>query len=150
MSLKNDPHRLVLANYPVRFTTRVLYSDMDAFRHVNNGATGRYFEEARASLSIRVFGVESLINPPEGLIVLFAGTVMDYLAQAYYPGEVEIGSAITKIGTSSFTQAQAAFQGGKCFALAQAAMVKSLHGKAEPLTEAERAAMRGLMLGEAT
>ena len=146
MSLKDEPGRLIAENYPVRFDTRVLYSDMDAFRHLNNGATGRYFEEARATLNIRVFGVDCMIDPPDGLQLLFASINLDFLEQAYYPGQVEICTAITKIGNSSFTQAQAAFQNGRCFALAQAAMVKARYGRPEPLTEAERAAMRNLLL----
>ena len=145
MSLKDELARLEPANYPMRFTTRVLYSDMDAFRHLNNGATGRYFEEARATLNILVFGVDCMIDPQDGLQLLFASTQMDFLAQAHYPGEVEICGGIVRIGNSSFTQAQAGFQGQKCFALAQGVMVKAHHGKPMALTEAERAAMQRVM-----
>jgi acyl-CoA thioester hydrolase len=121
---------------------------MDAFRHLNNGATGRYFEEGRATLNIRIFGVDCMINPPDGLQLLFASTTTDYLLQAYYPGKVEICTGIAKIGNSSYAVAQAAFQNGKCFALSQAAMVKARHGRPELLSETERAAMRKLHFPE--
>lgn len=49
MGLKDDPMRLIRDLYPMRFITRILYSDMDAFRHLNNGATGRYLEEGRSA-----------------------------------------------------------------------------------------------------
>jgi acyl-CoA thioester hydrolase len=147
MEQKDDQRRRDLANYARRFSHRIIYSDMDAFRHLNNGATGRYFEEGRADLNIAIFGVECMIDPPEGQQLLFANVVTDYLAQAHYPGSVEVGSAIGRIGSSSFVMSQACFQNGACFALSQAVMVKARHGKPEPLTPAEREAMAALSFG---
>ena len=146
MALKGDPARQQADAYPLRFTTRILYSDMDAFRHLNNGATGRYFEEGRADLNMRVFGVACMIDPPRGLQLLFATTTVDYVRQAHYPGEAEIATGVVRIGGSSYVIAQAAFQNGQCFALAEAVMVKAIDGRPAPLTEAEREAIGGLTL----
>ncbi len=146
MTAKHDPARLIADNYPVRFEARLLFRDMDALRHLNNGATGAYFEEARATLNSLVFGVERMLNPPPGLQLLLVSNNMDFLQQAYYPGQVDIGSAIIKIGNSSYTQAHAGFQNGVCFALAEAVMVKARYGRPEALTEAERGALQGLTL----
>ncbi len=143
MALHDDPARLDIANYPLRYTSRVLFADMDGFRHLNNVAIARFFEEGRAAGMIEAFGIESLLNPPEGRIMLLASNTIDYIAQAYYPGEVEVGSSILRVGGSSFLLAQAAFQNGKCFALANGTMVKALHNKADPLTEDERAKLHG-------
>jgi len=149
VALKDDPARLLVDSYPLRFGTRILYSDMDAFRHLNNGATGRYLEEGRADLNIRVFGVECMIDPPGGLQLLFATVTIDYVRQAHYPGEVEVCTGVARVGGSSYVLAQAAFQKGECFALAEAVMVKAIEGKPTRLSDAERAAIEGLQLRKA-
>lgn len=139
MALKDDTRRLDLASYPLQFDTRVLYADMDGFRHLNNGATGRYFEEGRADLNIRVFGKECMIDPPAGMQLLFATVTVDFLLQGYYPGVVTVASGLSSLGRSSYVVAQAAFQNGACFALAEAVMVKAIDGRPAPLTDDERA-----------
>ncbi len=146
MALKDDSRRLDIASYPLRFDTRVLYADMDAFRHVNNGATGRYLEEGRADLNMRVFGNACMIDPPEGMQLLFATVTVDYLLQAYYPGQVTIASGLTSLGRSSYVIAQAAFQNGACFALAEAVMVKAIDGRPAALTDAEREGLAAFLL----
>jgi acyl-CoA thioester hydrolase len=80
---------------------------------------------------------------------LLAAIAIEYVAQGYYPGEVEIGSGVARIGRTSFAVAHAAFQNGRCIALAESRMVKALGGRPEPLNEAERSASRGLMLARA-
>jgi acyl-CoA thioester hydrolase len=146
VALKDDPTRQDADRYPLRYTTRILYSDMDAFRHLNNGAAGRYFEEGRAELNIRLFGPDCMIAPAEGQQLLFASVTIDYIRQAHYPGELTIGTAIARVGGSSWVVVQAAFQAGQCFALADAVMVKASHGKGAPLTDIERGAMQQYLL----
>lgn len=146
MALKDDPARQLARTYPLRFSSRILYSDMDAFRHLNNGATGRYLEEGRSDLNMRVFGKECMIDPPGGLQLLFATVTIDYIRQAHYPGSVELGSGIVSVGGSSYVIAQAAFQDGQCFAVAQTVMVKAIDGVPSKLTDGERAALTQLTL----
>jgi hypothetical protein len=43
--LAKQAGRLDAGSYPVRFAYRTLYSNMDANRHLNNGAFGCLFEE---------------------------------------------------------------------------------------------------------
>jgi acyl-CoA thioester hydrolase len=146
MALKDDPARLRPETYPLRFEQRVLYADMDSFRHLNNGAAARYFEEGRASLNIRIFGASAFIDPPDGLQLLFATVVVDYLAQAYYPGSVEVCSGIVSVGRTSWVVAHAAIQDGVCFALSESVLVKARYGKPEAVTDDERAEMVQLLL----
>lgn len=146
MALKDDPTRLIRDRYPLHFTTRILYADMDAFRHLNNGATGRYFEEGRADLNMSVFGKESMIDPPGGLQLLFATVTIDFIKQAHYPGTVEIATGLTRIGSSSYIIAQAAFQDDVCFALGEAVMVKAIDGRPAALTEKERSRMESFLI----
>ena len=144
MSSKHNPARLLPAHYPRRFTHRVLYSDMDAFRHLNNVAIARYFEEGRADFNVKIFGAASMIDPPDGLQLLFASSKIDFLQQAYYPGMVEIGTGVVRIGSSSYIIEQAAFQAGKCFALGEAVMVKAVNGRPTALTPEQREAKQAL------
>ena len=146
MAIRDDQARLRPETYPHHFEQRALFADMDAFRHLNNGAATRYFEEGRASLNAGVFGVAALVDPPNGLQLLFATVVTDYLAQAHYPGTVTVCSGIAKVGRTSWTFAHAAFQDGVCFALSESVVVKSHHGKPEPLSDGERAEMAKVML----
>lgn len=147
--MKTDRRRLIADTYPVRFDCRILYADMDGFRHVNNGATGRYFEEGRASFNARIFGIESLTAPAPGRQILFANITVDFLREGRYPGSVEIATGCSKIGSSSYTLAQAAFQNGECFALSNTIVVKSVDGASQPLDATERAAIAALMLASA-
>lgn len=146
MGLKDDPARLIRDRYPLRFVTRILYSDMDAFRHLNNGATGRYLEEGRADVNMMVFGKDCMIDPSGGLQLLFATVTIDFIKQAHYPGMVEIATGLTRIGGSSYIIAQAAFQHDARFALGEAVMVKAIDGRPAALTDDEKARMEALLM----
>jgi acyl-CoA thioester hydrolase len=109
MNQKDAPERLIKQNYPLCFEHRTLYADMDGFRHLNNGAIGRFFEEGRADLNIQIFGADVMTNPPAGLQLLFASVHIDFLKQAHCPGLVEIATAVNRLGNSSWGVVQAAF-----------------------------------------
>lgn len=149
MALKDEAWRLLPSSYRRRISLRILFSDMDAFRHLNNGATGRYLEEGRADLNIGVFGARHMVDPPDGWQLLFANVTIDYLRQAHYPGTVEVASAVRRVGGSSYVIAQAAFQEGQCVALADSVLVKARHGRSEALTAAERDVLEELRVGVA-
>jgi acyl-CoA thioester hydrolase len=137
--LAGESARLDAGHYPMRFAYRTLFSDMDANRHLNNGTFGRLFEEGRAHLTHRAFGAAA-----GGLSFLLATITIEFLSEARYPGSVEVASAVTRVGGSSYTLAQAAYQDGKCAALADCVMVKSAAGRPVPLTGAERELLNGL------
>jgi acyl-CoA thioester hydrolase len=119
---------------------------MDVFRHLNNGAIGRFLEEGRAALNMAVFGRECLTAPTDGQQMLFVSITCDFLRQAYYPGTMEIGTGVLRIGTSSYAFAQAAFQHGECCALAETVLVKAINGRSAPLSDEQQAALRAMSL----
>lgn len=141
MTQKDNPARLLAANYPARVPIRCLYADVDSFRHINNGAIGRYVEEGRADLMMRVFGVSALLAPENGQQLLLASVNIDFLHQTHYPGNVEVGSALGRAGTSSMVIVQAVFQNDACVVLAESIMVKAVDGRSAPLSDAERSAL---------
>jgi acyl-CoA thioester hydrolase len=139
--LSDQAARLDVDSYPVRFAYRTLFSDMDTNRHLNNVTFGRLFEEGRVELHRRVFGLPG--SP--GLTFMLASITIEFLAQARYPGSVEVASAVARVGGSSFTLDQAVYQDGACVALADCVMVKAVAGRPVPLTETERECLGGLM-----
>jgi acyl-CoA thioester hydrolase len=143
--LAGQAARLHASNYPLRFAYRSLFGDMDANRHLNNGAIGRVFEEGRADLNRRVFG-PTTAEPTNEVSLLLATITVDFLAQSRYPGAVEVATAVTQIGGTSYVLAQAAFQNSACIALASSVMVTAADGRPVPLAEAERDALAELML----
>lgn len=136
--LAEQSGRLDVGNYPVRFAYRSLFGDMDANRHLNNGAIGRLFEEGRAHLTHRVFGGTVTAGAVNGPSMLLATITVEFLREARYPGSIEVATAVTRIGRSSFALGQAAYQDGACVALGDCVMVKAAEGGPAPLTEAER------------
>lgn len=142
--LAEQAARLDAACYPMRFGYRCVYSDMDTNRHLNNGTYGRLFEEGRAGLHHRVFGGPAPAGPARTPSLLLATITIEFLRQGRYPGSVEVGTAVTRVGGSSFGLGQAAFQDGACVALADCVMVKASQGGPVPLTEAERALLAGV------
>jgi acyl-CoA thioester hydrolase len=138
--LSEQAARLDVDSYPVRFAYRTLFSDMDANRHLNNVAFGRLFEEGRVELHRRAFGT---FLAPHGLTMMLATITIEFIVEARYPGSVEVASAVTRIGGSSFTLGQAVYQDGACVALADCVMVKATAGRPVALTETERERLAG-------
>jgi acyl-CoA thioester hydrolase len=137
--------RLDAGSYPVRFAYRTLYSDMDTNRHLNNVAFGRLFEEGRVELHRRAFGWPATPR----LTMMLATITIEFLAEARYPGSVEVATAVARVGGSSFTLDQAAYQDETCVALANCVMVKAIESRPVPLTESERERLAGLMFAGA-
>ncbi len=150
--LRDSAERLVLANYPLQFDMRAAFGDVDAYRHLNNVALSRFLEEGRASLSIALFGVEPVLAPLNGEQILVANVNVDYVSQGTYPGMVTVAAGFSRFGRSSFNQACALFQQGRCVALCEAAFIYAVDGVATPIPASlrERArpyALKGAALG---
>ncbi len=75
-----------------------------------------------------------------GASFVIAHLAMDYVAEVFWPGTVDIGTSVLKIGRSSFTLSQAVFQSGRLVATAETVMVyvdNSTH-RSTPLPDAAR------------
>ena len=117
---------------------------MDANRHLNNGTIGRLLEEGRADLHHSIFKKPAGAGTASGSTLLLATITIEFLREGRYPGSVEVATGVTRVGTSSFGLAQAAFQDGACIAAADCVMVKAARGLPTPLTDAEREPAQGL------
>ena len=59
----------------------------------------------------------------EGGSFVIARLVLDYKKEIRWPGEVQIGTRVAKVGTSSLTIEQALFQEGACVATSESIIV---------------------------
>jgi acyl-CoA thioester hydrolase len=144
--LRDDGWRLDASGYPLVFEMRAAFGDMDSFRHLNNVALARMLEEGRVSLTIELVGAHHLVQPGEGLQLLMANMVIDYVSQGSYPGDVTVSSGVTHVGRSSFRQAGGLFQNQRCIALGEAVLVHMVNGKPEAFPDALRSRLERYMV----
>ncbi|MEE8332228.1 MAG: thioesterase family protein [Alphaproteobacteria bacterium] len=121
-----------------RITLR--FSDLDPNGHANNGAINAYFEDGRVGFRYEFMG-DSGIDLIQGYAVV--GFNAAYLDHVRYPGEVEVGTVVTRIGNASFGLGQGVFQGDLCAATAEVAQVyfDPSTGRSRPLPDPLRAAL---------
>ena len=101
-----------------RWSREILrYSDLDPVGHVNNNAFGQFIENSRTVLfhhaneRIRAAG-----SQPMTYDWVIRRIEYDYLREVRYPGEIEVGVAITRIGNSSMIMRHGVFTADYCAA----------------------------------
>jgi len=95
------------------------FSDTDALGHINNTRLPVWFENARNPIF-------KLFTPNLDLKrwpLILARITVDFKEQMFLDHQVEIRSYISKIGNTSFTTCQEAWQDGICTAKGEATMV---------------------------
>ena len=124
---------LSMNDFPVKSYDKIRYRDTDKQGHVNNAVFSTFFETGR---------VEILYNPQYDLLdkncsYVIASLKIDFLKEVKWPGNVEVGTGILKIGKSSINFYQILFQNGEAAASAETVIVQvnNEKGKSSPLTE---------------
>ncbi|MDB5620241.1 acyl-CoA thioesterase [Tardiphaga sp.] len=109
----------LLENYPYRLTDNVRFADLDPNQHVNNAVYASYFETSRVML------VKDLRNGlmPTGLSWVLVRLDIHYRAELHWPGTIELGLGVSKLGRTSATFSQVVFSEGKCVASATSTTV---------------------------
>lgn len=97
-----------------RIATR--WADNDAYGHVNNTVFYAWFDTAVNQWLVEHGLLDIGGGPTIGLVV---ATSCNYFAPLSFPGDVEVGLAAERIGTSSVTYRLAVFGDGDEFAAAQ-------------------------------
>ncbi len=119
---KVAPRRLDPGHYPFKVKILARYADVDPLWHINNVAIAQYYEEARVSAATAMLGGER-IPTASGDRILIAHQSIDYLREGSYPGTLEIGVGVLRIGHSSYTFGMGMFQDGQCVSVSDAVMV---------------------------
>jgi len=103
-----------------KWTREVIrYGDLDPVGHVNNNAYGLFIENARTMLFMDAERqTKSGSKPGSECDWVLRKLDIDFLREIHYPGEVEVGIAITRIGTSSMVVNHGVFTQDYCAATA--------------------------------
>lgn len=141
--MKPDPHRLDPVTYPRHKAVPIRFSDVDMFRHLNNVATGQFYEEARYELLAEA---RELVAKEDRGVLVIAGVNTSFLGQARYPGTIDVGTGILRIGERSLMIAQALFVGDKCIGIADSSVVSTGPEGAVPIADPIRAFLSSLMI----
>ncbi|HLI13754.1 MAG TPA: thioesterase family protein [Alphaproteobacteria bacterium] len=93
--------------------------DTDQFGHVNNSAIATFLEAGR---------MEMLKHPAvrpsmDGISLVVVRLLMVFHKELFYPGMIEVGSVVTRIGRTSFDASQAIFASAGCVVSAEATCV---------------------------
>lgn len=127
--------------FPLKATDKLRYADTDRQGHINNAVFATFLETGRVEV---IFG-EELAD--KGASFVIARLELDFLAEANWPGEVQIGTAVKEVGRSSFKLIQKVFQDGKPVAQALTVIVQMNNEtrRSHPLTQAARERLEKLM-----
>jgi acyl-CoA thioester hydrolase len=99
---------------------KVRYGDTDRQGHVNNAVFATFFETGR---------VEMLYQPSHEFLskdcsFVVAKSTLDLLAEIHWPGQVDIGTGIVRIGNSSLVIAANLYQHGHLVATSETIVVQ--------------------------
>ncbi|MCV6611060.1 MAG: acyl-CoA thioesterase [Amphritea sp.] len=130
-------HNLNYSDFTFQTYDKIRYADTDRQGHVNNAVFSTFLETGR---------VEFLYNPEHPLAdndasFVIANLSLNLLGEIRWPGTLEIGTRVTRIGNSSLTLQQGLFQEQRCVATADTVIVQ-MHDttrKSHPLSDRCRA-----------
>ena len=97
-------------------TIATRWADNDAYGHVNNTVYYQWFDTAVNAWLIEAGLLDIALGDPIGLVV---ETGCSYFSPLSFPGDVEVGIAVERLGTSSVTYRIGVFGAGQPDASAQ-------------------------------
>lgn len=107
------------ANFTVWHTDTLRLADIDHQGHVNNAVHAVLYTNGRHDFIQRHLRAQLA----DGDALAMVKVAIEYLSEMHYPGEVECGTHVRRVGRSSIAFGQALFKDGKCAAVAEAVMV---------------------------
>jgi acyl-CoA thioester hydrolase len=125
--------------YGFRQRELIRFSDTDMLGHVNNVAFLAYFESGRTQ-----FLRDHLVAFAGGPLAMVAARVeIDFLAELHWPGEIEIGTRVERVGNTSIVLDQAVRREDRTVARAKTVLVviDRTSRRPAPVPDAVRAAL---------
>ena len=131
------PPATLRASYPIWTADKIRYGDTDRQGHVNNAVFSTFCESGRVAF----FHEQSEHVAAQGANFAIVRLELDFRAELFYPGTVDIGTRVLSLGRSSFRLGQGVFLGEVCAATAECVMVlmDDASRKSTPLTPELRA-----------
>lgn len=119
-------------DFPLKAYDKIRYADTDRQGHVNNALFSTFLETGRTEL---LYAEEPL--HAENASFVIASQKLDLLSEIRWPGKVDIGTAVTRVGNSSMTLFQGLYQDGRLAAVAETVIVQmdDLTRKSKPLSQ---------------
>ncbi|MEL7477743.1 MAG: thioesterase family protein [Pseudomonadota bacterium] len=120
------------------------FSETDVLGHINNTALPVWFEAAR----VPIFKIFTPDLDPKQWKLIVAKVEVTFKGELFYGQEVEIKTAIERIGSSSFVILQQAWQHGECCAEGKTVMVRYnfANKSSQPLSEEEKQQLTAFLL----
>jgi acyl-CoA thioester hydrolase len=138
---------MTFEDYPVKSYDKLRYGDTDRQGHINNAVYATFYETGRIE-ALQAAGLPLLSDE---FSIVTARITIDYVREVFWPGTVEIGTAIKAVGRSSMTLHQALFQNGVCVSTADSVvvLVSNTTHRSTPIAEAMREKLQSLILVQA-
>ena len=108
------------ASYRIWTYDKLRYGDTDRQGHVNNAVYSTFFETGRVAF---LYDKDLALAAP-GCEFVVARLVIDFHAELFFPGNVDIGTRVLRVGRSSFTVGQGVFMADLCAATAEIVAVQ--------------------------
>jgi acyl-CoA thioester hydrolase len=131
-----------LADFPVKTIEKLRFADTDRLGHITNTVFAVCCQNAR---------MELLCDPrrvpiPRNTQFVIAKLVLEFRAEMHWPGTVEIGTRVERVGRSSVALAQALFVKQACVAIADSvvALMDMTTRRPATLPEETKEALRAM------
>ncbi len=124
--------QLTLKDFPLQAYDKLRFADTDSQGHVNSAVFSTFLESGRAEM---LYDAQSPLVD-EGAVYVVAKLDIQLLGEVLWPGKVDIGTAVLKVGNSSVNLFQQLYQNGKCVAKADTVIVQmnEVTRKSQPLS----------------
>ncbi len=125
--------KLKLEAFPYQTHDKVRYGDTDRQGHVNNIHFSEFLETGRVEI---LYHPEQPLHDDQCSFVIVQNN-LSLLNEIHWPGIVNIGTGVVKLGKSSITFYQQLFQSGEVVASAETVIVQvdDITHKSTPLSE---------------
>lgn len=141
---KPDPALLDPARYRFRCSVEPRFGDLDVNMHVTNVALIEMAQEGR----LRFHQTGGHWNAMDGATTMLASFTMEFLGQAFYPGALDVHTALAAIGRTSQTVEQLITQGERVVGWTRAVVVHVKNDRPIELPAGFRESARDWMLRE--
>lgn len=135
---------LTLNQFPVQITEKLRFGDTDRLGHINNAVFATLCESGRVAF---------LYDPDRPLLVagtqfVIAKLTINFIAEMNWPADVVVGTAVERVGTSSFGLVQGLFIDDELVASSDSVLVLMDENtrKSTPLSDDARARLEQMTL----
>jgi acyl-CoA thioester hydrolase len=111
------------ASFNIWTSHTIRYNDQDPLGHVNNAVYSTFFEAGRTDFIKPM--LDEIADETTTLDFVLARITIDFVQELGYPGSVDIGTRVLRLGTKSMTFSNAVFKSDaiECVATCDAVLV---------------------------